>query len=67
MADSLQFFDEKSRSDRFRVNGYIRVIHRRPLLSLSFGDPGYQPIANDYNVATIGRLRAILDCLPFAR
>jgi len=34
---------------------------------LSFGDPDYQPIPNDYNVATIRLAEAILDCLPFGR
>jgi hypothetical protein len=52
----------------FRVNGYIYglyVVDRYYLLR--FGDPNYDPNANDYNVATIGRLTRYTDCMPFAR
>ena len=41
----------------FRVNGYIYVLYvvdRHYLLH--FGDPNYDPTANEYNAATIGRL-----------
>jgi hypothetical protein len=40
----------------------LYVVQRYYLLS--FGDPDYQPIANDYNVATIGRLRPYLTACP---
>ena len=41
----------------FRVNGYIYVLYvvDRYYL-LHFGDPNYDPNANQYNAATIGRL-----------
>src|SRR5262249_5981258 len=41
----------------FRVNGYIYVLYvvDRYYL-LHFGDPNYDPTANEYNNATIGRL-----------
>ena len=41
----------------FRVNGYIYVLYvvDRYYL-LHFGDPNYDPNANEYNAATIGRL-----------
>jgi glucose/arabinose dehydrogenase len=41
----------------FRVNGYIYVLYvvDRYYL-LHFGDPNYNPTANEYNAATIGRL-----------
>jgi hypothetical protein len=41
----------------FRVNGHIyvlQVVERYYLLR--FGDPNYDPNADDYNLATIGRL-----------
>ena len=41
----------------FRVNGYLYlmyVVDRHHLMN--FGTPGYDPAANDYNSATIGRI-----------
>ena len=41
----------------FRVNGYIYVLYAVDhYYLLHFGDPNYDPNANEYNTATIGRL-----------
>ena len=57
----------------FRVNGYVYVlciVDRYYLLR--FGNPNYDPNADDYNLATIGRLprydfASVVECANLCR